>query len=56
LVSAVAQHNVIHTMDEILDRSDVLRELFESGQIGIAGAYYDIETGEVQFMKEVLHD
>ncbi|WP_347069168.1 carbonic anhydrase [Flavobacterium sp. WV_118_3] len=56
LVSAVAQHNVIHTMDDILDRSDVLRELFESGQIGIAGAYYDIETGEVQFMKEVLHD
>ena len=56
LVSAVAQHNVIHTMDEILDRSDVLRVLFESGQIGIAGAYYDIETGEVQFMKEVLHD
>ncbi|MEO4005894.1 MULTISPECIES: carbonic anhydrase [unclassified Flavobacterium] len=56
LVSAVAQHNVIHTMDEILDRSDVLRELFESGQIGIAGAYYDIETGEVQFMKEILHD
>ncbi|UUC43999.1 carbonic anhydrase family protein [Flavobacterium cerinum] len=56
LVSAVAQHNVIHTMDEILDRSEVLRELFESGQIGIAGGYYDIETGEVQFMKEILHD
>lgn len=56
LVSAVAQHNVIHTMDEILGRSEVLRELFESGQIGIAGGYYDIETGEVQFMKEILHD
>lgn len=56
LVSAVAQHNVIHTMDEILGRSEVLRDLFESGQIGIAGAYYDIETGEVQFMKEILHD
>lgn len=56
LVSAVAQHNVIHTMDEILGRSEVLRDLFESSQIGIAGAYYDIETGEVQFMKEILHD
>ncbi|MBN9285781.1 MULTISPECIES: carbonic anhydrase [Flavobacterium] len=56
LVAAVAQHNVIHTMDEILDRSEVLKDLFESGQIGIAGGYYDIETGEVQFMKEILHD
>ena len=56
LVEAVAHHNIIHTMDEILVRSEVLNELFEAGEVGIVGAYYDVETGEVEFMKEVLHD
>lgn len=55
-VEAVAHHNVIHTMDAILERSEVLRELFEQGEIGIAGGYYDVVTGEVEFTKEVLHD
>jgi carbonic anhydrase len=56
LVEAVAHHNIIHTMDEILIRSEVLSELFEAGEVGIVGAYYDVETGEVEFMKEILHD
>lgn len=55
-VEAVAQHNVIHTMDAILEQSNVLKELFESGQIGIAGAYYNVDNGEVEFLKEELHD
>lgn len=54
-VEGVAHHNIIHTMDEILDRSNILREMFESKQIGIVGGYYDVETGEVEFMKEVIH-
>ncbi len=55
-VEAVTQHNVIHTMDAILKQSNVLKELFESGQIGIAGAYYNVDNGEVEFLKEELHD
>ena len=55
-VEAVTQHNVIHTMDEILDRSKILRELFDKSEIGIAGAYYQVESGEVTFLKEILHD
>ncbi|RAV29443.1 carbonic anhydrase family protein [Sinomicrobium soli] len=55
-VEAVAHHNVIHTMDEILKRSAVLKEMFEAGEIGIAGGYYDVESGEVEFVKEILHD
>lgn len=49
---AVAQHNVLHTMDEILNRSAVLTEFFESGQLGIAGAFHDLDTGQVEFLKE----
>ncbi|WP_306351023.1 carbonic anhydrase family protein [Flavobacterium sp. '19STA2R22 D10 B1'] len=52
-VEAVAHHNIIHTMDEILSRSSVLKELHDAGEIAIAGAYHDIETGEVEFMKEI---
>lgn len=55
-IEAVANHNVIHTMDAILEQSDVLKELFMSGEIGIAGAYYNVDNGEVEFLKEQLHD
>jgi len=55
-VEEVAHFNVIHSMDEILKRSEVLREMFENGEIGLVGGYYDIETGEVEFLKETLHD
>jgi len=55
-VEAVSHHNIIHTLDAILEKSEVLRELFEQGEIGIAGGYYDVETGEVEFTKAVLHD
>ena len=55
-VEAVAHHNVVHTMDEILKRSPVLNEMFEAGEIGIAGCYYDVESGEVEFVKEIIHD
>lgn len=51
-IEEVAQHNVLHSMDEILNRSEVLRELFEQGQIGIAGAYHDLDNGTVEFLKE----
>lgn len=54
-VENVAHHNIIHTMDVILERSDILRDMFESNEIGLVGAYYDVETGEVEFMKEVIH-
>lgn len=53
-VEAVAHHNILHTIDEILLRSPILKELFETKQIGIAGGYHDLETGEVEFMKEIL--
>lgn len=55
-IEAVTHHNVIHTMDAILEQSDVLKELFDKGEIGIAGAYYNVDNGTVEFLKEELHD
>lgn len=51
-IEEVAQHNVLHSMDEILNKSQVLSELYEQGQIGFAAAYHDLDTGVVQFLEE----
>lgn len=55
-VEEVAHFNVIQTMDTILDRSEVLSAMFDRGEVGFAGGYYDVETGKVEFLKELLHD
>lgn len=51
---AVTQRNVELSMDSILQHSEILRKLYDEGKIGIAGGYYDIETGAVDFMQEHL--
>lgn len=53
-VEAVAHHNVLSSLDDILSKSELLSDLYNKGTIGLAGAYYDIETGKVEFMKEML--
>ncbi len=45
----MAQTNVELTMKRILEESEVLRELYEKGQIGMVGAMYDVATGKVTF-------
>ncbi|WP_186756899.1 carbonic anhydrase family protein [Echinicola salinicaeni] len=53
-VEAVSHHNIIHTMDAILERSAVLKELYDAGEIGVVGGYYNVETGEVEFTKTMI--
>lgn len=53
-IKAVENHNVLHTMDMILENSPVLKELFDEGEIGITGGIYDVDTGEVEFIKNIL--
>ena len=55
-VKAVESHNVLHTMDLILENSPVLKELFDAGEIGITGGIYDVDTGEVEFVKNILSE
>ena len=50
-VDAVARTNVELTMTEIRGRSPVLREMETSGEIKIAGAMYNLQTGVVDFFR-----
>ncbi len=53
-VDMVAFHNVEYTIDHILEKSTVLKDMYENGEIGIVGAFYKVETGEVDFVKEMF--
>jgi carbonic anhydrase len=48
----VAELNVRESMKEIRTKSLVLRELLDSGKIGLAGGMYDVATGRVVFFAD----
>jgi carbonic anhydrase len=48
-VQAVAETNVQLTMQKLRDRSVVLREMIDKGEIGLVGAMYDVSSGKVTF-------
>jgi len=48
-VQAVAEMNVLVTMQTLRDSSAVLRELIDKGEIGLVGAMYDVSSGKVNF-------
>jgi carbonic anhydrase len=49
----VAYANVENSLEEILNRSKIVKEMFEKGEIGILGAEYNIENGRVDFFKNL---
>lgn len=49
----VAYANVENSLEEILTRSKIVKEMFENKQIGIVGGVYNVETGEVDFFKNL---
>ncbi|MFA9213176.1 MAG: carbonic anhydrase family protein [Candidatus Methylacidiphilales bacterium] len=49
-VKAVAQNNVLNTIAQIRKRSAILKQMEDSGQIKIMGAFYTLRTGELQFL------
>jgi carbonic anhydrase len=51
-VDAVAHENVRQTLNNILDRSFVLKEKVERGQLKVVGAMYDVATGKVTFLDD----
>lgn len=53
-VERVAELNVGLTMQEITRRSNVLREMAETGEIAIIGGMYDVETGRVEFQDDSM--
>lgn len=50
-VHAVCENNVKNTVDAIRERSEILRELEQSGTIKILGAIYDLDSGKVTFFE-----
>ena len=51
-VQAVSEMNVHLTMKTLRDRSVVLRQMIESGEIALVGAMYDVSTGAVTFFED----
>lgn len=50
-VEAVAHRNVELAMEQIAERSPILKEMHAAGAIGIVGGMYDVNTGEVAFFQ-----
>jgi carbonic anhydrase len=53
-VENVAAINVKRTVKSIMERSPILKEMIETGQIGILGGIHEITTGEVTFYPETM--
>jgi carbonic anhydrase len=51
-VDKVARIQVRRTVEAVIERSMVLREMIEKGEIGLVGAMYDISTGGVTFFND----
>ena len=49
----VAYANVENSLEEILTRSDIIKEMFAKGEIGLVGGMYNIENGKVDFFKNL---
>ncbi|AXE20068.1 carbonic anhydrase [Runella rosea] len=53
-VENVATINVKRNVRNIIERSFILEQLVENGEIGVVGAMYNVETGEVEFYDDVM--
>ena len=53
-VENVSGINVRRTVDDVMQRSSILNEMIENGEIGICGAMYNVETGVVDFYNDTM--
>ena len=49
----VTYANVENSLEEILNRSEIVKQMFKNGEIGIVGGVYNIENGQVDFFKNL---
>jgi carbonic anhydrase len=54
-VENVATINVKRSAEQIIERSYILEQMLENGQIGVVGAMYNVETGIVEFSDDVMY-
>lgn len=53
-VENVSQINVKRNVNSILERSPILKQMIDNGEIGIVGGMHNLETGEVTFYEDAL--
>ncbi|MFZ1751994.1 MAG: carbonic anhydrase, partial [Saprospiraceae bacterium] len=53
-VEKVSMINVKRTIRAIKERSPILKEMIEQGEIGIVGGNYDVTNGDVEFYSDTL--
>jgi len=49
----VAYANVENSLEEILIQSEIVKDMFAKGEIGIVGGVYNVENGQVDFFKNL---
>ncbi len=54
-VENVSTINVKRNVRNIIERSFILEQMVEQGEIGVVGAMHNIETGEVEFYDDVMY-
>ena len=52
-VENVSAINVRRSVKSIIERSFIIEQMVENGEIGVVGAMYNIETGKVEFYEDV---
>jgi carbonic anhydrase len=50
-VNNVARMNVQHAIGTIIQKSTIISSLLQNGDIGLTGAIYDVENGQVEFIQ-----
>lgn len=53
-VENVAAINVRRSVKSIIERSYIIEQMVENGEIGVVGAMYNVETGKVDFYDDVM--
>ncbi len=54
-VENVSSINVKRSVKNIIERSFILEQMVENGEIGVVGAMYNVETGKVDFYEDVQY-
>lgn len=49
----VAYANVENSMEEILNQSEIIKDMFKKGEIGLVGGVYNVDNGKVDFFKNL---
>lgn len=53
-VARVSELNIRHQMNEMVQASEIIRELLANKAIGLVGAVYDVSTGHVEFLEDTV--